>query len=69
MTSETLRRAVAAVLVVGSAAGLALAKSSKSELQRDLGDTAIVGDWIYDDIDAAFVRAAREKKPVCVVFR
>jgi hypothetical protein len=52
-----------------AAAGLGLAKDTKEELRRDLKDDAVVGDWNYDDIDGAFARAVREKKPVCIVFR
>jgi hypothetical protein len=53
----------------GAAAALAGGKADKAELQKDLKDQGIVGDWNYDDIDGAFARAAREKRPVCVVFR
>jgi hypothetical protein len=56
----------AAVLLAG---GLALARESKSELKQDLRDNEVVGNWIYDDIDAGFAQAVREKKPLCVVFR
>ena len=65
----SLRRTAAALLAVGAAAGIAHAKATKAELQQALNDRSVVGDWIYDDIDAGFARAAREKKPVCVVFR
>ena len=59
----------AALAAVGLAAGLARARDPKSELRQDLGDDRVVGDWIYDDIDAGLARAVREKKPLCVVFR
>jgi hypothetical protein len=63
-------RVAAAGLVAAAAAPvLGLVKDTKAELQKDLRDDAIVGDWNYDDIDGAFARAAREKKPVCIVFR
>jgi hypothetical protein len=52
-----------------AAAGLAVAKETKAELKADLRDNEVVGDWIYDDIDAGLVQAVREKKPVCIVFR
>jgi len=65
MRSRTIVGA-AAVLVAG---GLALARESKSELKQDLRDNEVVGNWIYDDIDAGFAQAVREKKPLCVVFR
>ena len=63
-------RIVAAVLVAAAAAsGLGLLKDTKEELRKDLKDDGLVGDWNYDDIDGAFARAVREKKPVCIVFR
>ncbi len=63
------RMAAAALVAVAAAAGLGLVKDVKEELRKDLRDDGLVGDWNYDDIDGAFARAAREKKPVCVVFR
>ena len=70
MLPEWARVAAAAVLVAAAAASLpGLAKDPKEELRKDLKDEGLVGDWNYDDIDGAFARAAREKKPVCVVFR
>ena len=63
------RLLLAALLATGVAAGVAAAKGAKDDLQKDLKDEAIVGDWNYDDIDGAFARATREKKPVCIVFR
>ena len=63
------RLLLAALLTTGVAAGMAAAKGPKDDLQKDLKDGDIVGDWNYDDIDGAFARAAREKKPVCIVFR
>ena len=63
-------RIAAAVLVAGAAASvLGLVKDVKAELRKDLKDDGLVGDWNYDDIDGAFARAARERKPVCIVFR
>jgi hypothetical protein len=64
------RVALAAALSLGLAAAAAgLPRDPKEELRKDLRDDAPVGDWIYDDIDAGFARALREKKPVCIVFR
>jgi len=54
---------------LGGAAGLAVAKNTKADLQDALNDHAFIGDWNYDDIDGAFRRAKKERKPVCVVFR
>ncbi len=58
-----------ALLLFGAGVGLAGGKADKIELQKDLKDGSIVGEWNYDDIDGAFARAGREKKPVCIVFR
>ena len=66
---EGRRRRLAAVLAVSALAAIAAGKESKSDLQRDLNDDSLVGNWIYDDLDAGFARAAKERKPVCVVFR
>ena len=63
------RRCLVPVLAVLCAAGLASGKNTKQELQRDLNDTSLVGDWNYDDIDAGFAKAAKSRRPVCVVFR
>jgi hypothetical protein len=62
-------RLSAALLAAVAGIGLAGGKADKAELQDDLKDKGIVGDWNYDDIEGAFARAAREKKPVCIVFR
>lgn len=59
----------ALLLLAGAVAVRAGGKAEKAELQKALKDASIVGDWNYDDIDGAFARAAREKKPVCIVFR
>jgi hypothetical protein len=69
MTPAWPRLLAAVVVAAGAAAAAAGGKADKSELQKDLRDQGIVGDWNYDDIDAAFQRAAREHRPVCVVFR
>ena len=69
-----LPRLLAAALLAGAIAaarphGGAAGKDSKPDLQKALRDQDIVGDWTYDDIDAGFARAAKEKRPVCIVFR
>ncbi len=69
MSIHLPRRATFALLVLAAAAAVAVAKDIKAELREDLKDLGVVGDWIYDDIDAGFARAAKEKKPLCVVFR
>ena len=64
-------RILAAGLLAAGAASLLApgVKEDKENLQKALRDTSLVGDWTYDDIDGAFARALREKKPVCIVFR
>ena len=71
-------RLAAAVAVAAGAAWLAgrspisdvaLGIDSKEDIQKGLNDFKLVGNWIYDDIPAGFARAARENKPVCIVFR
>jgi hypothetical protein len=62
-------RTVAAVVAVCLVASLAAGKQTKAELQVDLKDTDIAPGWIYDDIDAGFAKAAKDKRPVCIVFR
>jgi len=57
------------LLILALGVAVAAGKDTKADLQKDLNDFGIVGDWNYDDIDAAFLRAVRERKPVCVVFR
>ena len=69
MVPARARLAAAFLLAAAAASGLGLLKDTKAELQKDLRDEGIVGDWNYDDIDGAFARAVREKKPVCIVFR
>jgi hypothetical protein len=64
-----MRSRLCGALLFAAGVGLAGGKADKAELQEDLKDRTIVGDWNYDDIDGAFARAAREKKPVCIVFR
>ena len=63
------RSVVLAVALAALATAAALARESKSDLQKDLNDASIVGDWIYDDVDAGFAKAAKDHRPVCVVFR
>lgn len=65
----TIRLRLSAALLFAAGLGLAGGKADKVELQGDLKDKGIKGDWNYDDIDGAFARAVRDKKPVCIVFR
>lgn len=69
MRLRDVRVVLFAALATALAGTLAVAKETKSELKAALRDDQVAGDWIYDDIDAGFARAVREKKPVCVVFR
>ena len=69
MAPALLRVAAAALVAAGAVTALGPFKDTKEELRKELRDEGLVGDWNYDDIDGAFLRAAREKKPVCIVFR
>jgi hypothetical protein len=53
----------------GPGGGAAGAGDAKAELREGLRDFDLAPGWIYDDVDAGFARAAKEGKPVCVVFR
>jgi hypothetical protein len=50
---------------------LALAGPSgdKEKLRDALGDNALVGSWIYDDLEAGYSEAKRAGKPLMVVLR
>ena len=49
---------------------LALPPAGDKEKLRDaLGDTSLVGPWIYDDLDAGYAEAGRTGKPLMVVIR
>jgi hypothetical protein len=41
----------------------------KEKLREALGDRALVGPWIYDDLEAGIAEAARTHKPLMVVLR
>jgi len=69
MAGPWARVGTAVLLAAAAASSLAPAGNDKDDLRRALKDDGLVGDWIYDDIDAGFVRAAKEKRPLCVVFR
>ena len=62
-------RSAAALLYVVAVAAVAIGAPTKADLQKQLRDEEIVGDWNYDDIGGGFARANKEKKPVCIVFR
>ena len=52
-------------------AGLAFlaAPQDKEKLKTGLKDAAVVGDWIYDDLNAGYAEAKKSGKPMMVVFR
>ena len=54
---------------LGLLALLVLPAGDKEQLRRALGDDALSGTWIYDDLDAGLLEAARSRKPVMVVLR
>jgi len=41
----------------------------KDKLRQALGDDALAGTWIYDDLEAGIAEAARVRKPLMVVLR
>ena len=41
----------------------------KEKLRTALKDTEVVGDWIYDDLDAGIAEAKKSGKPMMIVFR
>ena len=45
------------------------ARDVKAELKEILDDNVPAGPWVYDDMDAAFLKARAQKKPLFVVFR
>lgn len=38
-------------------------------LRQTLKDVDLVGEWIYDDVDAGFAKAKQSGKPLLVVIR
>ena len=41
----------------------------KDQLREALGDRALVGPWIYDDLEAGIAEAKQTGKPMMVVLR
>jgi len=41
----------------------------KDKVRDALGDHALTGTWIYDDLEAGIAEAARAHKPLLVVLR
>ena len=41
----------------------------KEKLREAMGDTALAGTWVYDDLDAGCAEAGRTGKPLLVVLR
>ena len=62
--SITFVAAASAFAAIGAFAG-----SSNEQLQRDLDDDQIVGDWHYDDIPAGISDAKKSGRPLMIVFR
>ncbi len=48
---------------------LLLPAGDKEQLRSALGDQGLTGTWIYDDLEAGIVEAARSRKPLMVVLR
>jgi hypothetical protein len=48
---------------------LAAPLGDKEKLREALGDNALAGTWIYDDLPAGIAEAGRTSKPLMVVLR
>lgn len=47
----------------------ATADDDGAGLRQKLGDVDLVGDWVYDDLDAGTALAKKSGKPLLVVLR
>src|SRR5688500_18768598 len=56
-------------LLLGFLSVLVLSTGDKEKLREALGDHALVGPWIYDDLEAGIAEAGRTGKPSLIVFR
>jgi len=45
------------------------AQTKLDPLQYSLGDVAVKGSWIYNDVNAGFAQARKTGRPLLVVFR
>jgi hypothetical protein len=61
---KVLAGALAALLALQSSP-----KEDKEKLRAAMGDNALAGTWIYDDVDAGFAEARKTGKPLMVVLR
>ena len=57
------------LILAGALAAAAPQDSPKEQLKAKLKDTDVVGNWIYDDIEAGFAEARKTGKPLLVAFR
>ena len=48
---------------------LAQAGDNNEALRKTLKDVDLVGEWIYDDVEAGFAKAKQNGKPMLVVIR
>jgi hypothetical protein len=55
--------ALLALVAIPSPAG------DKEKLREALGDSALAGTWIYDDLEAGIAESGRTGKPLMVVLR
>lgn len=70
MPARKLRLLIWLAIAATAGAGIvAYAGSSNEQLQKDLGDEQIVGEWHYDDIPAGFAAARRTGRPLMLVYR
>lgn len=66
---KTLRTACLAVGALSLLMAPGAVQDVKERLRQKLKDTAVRGDWVYDDIEAGFAAAKQSGKPLLVVFR
>ena len=57
------------LLALSLLAAAAAGGGEKDELREALGDRALVGPWIYDDLEAGISLAKESGKPLMVVLR
>ena len=59
-----------ALLLAVSASPRAVAQGyTKDDLKAKLQDVDLVGNWIYDDINAGYAESKKTGKPLLIVFR
>ncbi len=55
-------------MIIALTMALGLAQNAE-DVRRTIGDTALVGPWIYEDVEAGFAEAKKSGKPLAVFLR